>query len=67
MNQAFISLGSNIGDRFEFLKEALKTLESSYPIEVVNVSSIYETDPIGYADQDLFLNMAAQIKNRALS
>ncbi len=62
MNQAFISLGSNIGDRFEFLKEALKTLESSYPIEVVNVSSIYETDPIGYADQDLFLNMAAQLK-----
>jgi 2-amino-4-hydroxy-6-hydroxymethyldihydropteridine diphosphokinase len=62
MNQAFISLGSNIGDRFEFLKEALKTLESSYPIEVVNVSSIYETDPVGYADQDLFLNMAAKLK-----
>ena len=30
-------------------------------IEVVNVSSIYETDPVGYTDQDLFLNMVAQI------
>ena len=28
---------------------------------MVNVSSIYETDPVGYEDQDLFLNMVAQI------
>lgn len=62
MNQAFISLGSNIGDRFGFLKKALEVLQTSYPIEVVNVSSIYETDPVGYTDQDLFLNMVAQLK-----
>ena len=58
---AFLSLGSNMGDRIEFLEEALKNLDDNYPIEVVNVSSIYETDPVGYEDQDLFLNMVAQI------
>lgn len=61
MNHAFISLGSNIGDRSNFLKKALKKLSSSYPIKLVNVSSIYETDPVGYTDQDLFLNMVVQL------
>jgi len=63
MNQtAFISLGSNMGNRITLLEQALKTLECNYPIKVVNVSSIYETDPVGYENQDLFLNMVAQIK-----
>lgn len=66
MNTAFISLGSNIGDRLSHLKEALTELVKTYPIEVVNVSSIYETVPVGFTDQDLFLNMAAQL-NTALS
>jgi 2-amino-4-hydroxy-6-hydroxymethyldihydropteridine diphosphokinase len=37
-------------------------LEGQHPIKVVNVSSIYETDPVGYEDQDLFLNMVIQIE-----
>ena len=61
MNTAYLSLGSNIGDRSNLLKTALETLVSAYPIELVNVSSIYETDPVGYTDQDMFLNMVAQI------
>ena len=50
-----------MGNRIEFLEEALKKLEAHYPIRVVNISSIYETDPVGYEDQELFLNMVAQI------
>ena len=61
MNTAYLSLGQIWGIEFELLKTALETLEANYPIEVVNVSSIYETDPVGYEDQDLFLNMVAQI------
>jgi 2-amino-4-hydroxy-6-hydroxymethyldihydropteridine diphosphokinase len=64
MNTAYLSLGSNMGDRSSLLKTALETLVSAYPIELVNVSSIYETDPVGYTDQDLFLNMVAQIHTR---
>ncbi|WP_394239398.1 2-amino-4-hydroxy-6-hydroxymethyldihydropteridine diphosphokinase [Niallia oryzisoli] len=59
---AFLSLGTNMGNRIKNLEEALKRLQNDYPIEVVNVSSIYETDPVGYEEQDLFLNMAVQVK-----
>ena len=58
---AYISLGSNMGNRIELLGEALRELEDNGSIRVVNVSSIYETDPVGYEDQALFLNMVAQI------
>nr|WP_295970476.1 2-amino-4-hydroxy-6-hydroxymethyldihydropteridine diphosphokinase [uncultured Bacillus sp.] len=59
---AFLSLGSNIGHRSGYLESAINNLEQRYPVTVVNVSSIYETDPVGYEDQDLFLNMVIQVK-----
>lgn len=61
-NKAYIALGSNMGDRFGYLTQAILLLESHEKIEVVNTSSIYETDPVGYTDQDQFLNMAIQVK-----
>ncbi|WP_066301874.1 2-amino-4-hydroxy-6-hydroxymethyldihydropteridine diphosphokinase [Bacillus sp. FJAT-29937] len=62
INEAYIALGSNIGDRFESLKDAIKSINSVPSIQVVNVSSIYETDPVGYEEQDQFLNMVIQVK-----
>ncbi len=61
-NKAYIALGSNMGDRFEYLKKAILLLENQENIAVVNTSSVYETDPVGYTDQDLFLNMAIQVE-----
>lgn len=61
---AFLSLGSNIGNRSAYLDSAIKSLIKRYPISVVNVSSIYETDPVGYEDQELFLNMVIQVKTQ---
>lgn len=63
-NLAYIALGSNMGDRFEYLKKAIFLLGSHEEIRVVNTSSIYETDPVGYTDQDQFLNMAVQVITR---
>ena len=60
-NQAYIALGSNMGDRYEYLKKAVLLLENQEKITVVNTSSIYETDPVGFTDQDQFLNMAVQV------
>jgi 2-amino-4-hydroxy-6-hydroxymethyldihydropteridine diphosphokinase len=60
-NTAFIALGSNIGNRYDYLTEAIKQLESHLEIKLVNISSIYETDPVGYEDQDLFLNMVIEV------
>lgn len=61
-NSAYIALGSNIGQREEYLKKAVSLLHQHPSVQVTDISSIYETDPVGYTDQDLFLNMAAAVK-----
>ncbi len=51
------SIGSNMGDRLGYLQFAVDRLDDSELLEVVAVSSIYETDPVGGpGDQDDFLN-----------
>ncbi|PWW18993.1 2-amino-4-hydroxy-6-hydroxymethyldihydropteridine diphosphokinase [Cytobacillus oceanisediminis] len=60
-NTAFIAFGSNIGNRFENLKEAIEKIGQLPEVEVVNTSSIYETEPVGYENQEQFLNMAIQV------
>lgn len=57
MNKAYIGLGTNMGDRELNLEEALAELRALPENEIISVSSIYETDPVGYIDQGKFLNM----------
>ena len=54
MNIAYLSLGSNIGNRFDFLRKSVQLLNDSESIQVTQVSSVYETDPVGYVDQAAF-------------
>jgi len=61
-NTAFIALGSNIGNRYDNLVNAINQLVSYPVIRLVNISSVYETDPVGYVDQDLFLNMVIKVQ-----
>lgn len=61
-NMAFIGLGSNMGDRYSSLMQAIKLISRHPKIRLVNVSSVYETDPVGYEDQDLFLNMIIKVE-----
>lgn len=58
----YLALGSNLGERLEYLREALKRLPPE--VELLKVSSVYETAPVGYQDQPNFLNMACQGKTR---
>jgi len=62
INTAYLSLGSNLGNREEFLKDALKMLVSYPEIELSKASSIYETDPVGYTEQGNFLNMVVKVQ-----
>ncbi|MGP1910482.1 2-amino-4-hydroxy-6-hydroxymethyldihydropteridine diphosphokinase [Metabacillus sp. JX24] len=62
MNRAFLALGSNIGDRERYLKDAILSLNEHSSIEVEEISSIYETDPVGYENQDAFLNMVLSVR-----
>lgn len=43
------------------LASALQLLDGAEGVEVMQVSSVYETDPVGYADQPAFLNMTAAL------
>lgn len=54
--RAFLSLGSNMGDRESQLRHAVDSLPS-----VVATSAVYETDPVGGPDQALFLNLVVQL------
>lgn len=60
-NTAYIALGSNIGKKETYLKEAVKRLHEHPEVQVELISSIYETAPVGYKNQDDFLNMAVKI------
>ena len=52
---AYLGLGSNLGDREENLRKALSLLGDVG--EIIALSSVYETEPWGYAEQPSFLNM----------
>ncbi|MFB9324327.1 2-amino-4-hydroxy-6-hydroxymethyldihydropteridine diphosphokinase [Paenibacillus aurantiacus] len=58
---AYIALGSNMGNRDQLLVRALNLLNDRPDIDVLRVSGLYETDPVGYTDQPPFLNMAAAL------
>lgn len=60
MNGIYILLGSNMGNRLEYLKEAESQLIKK-GIQVIDESSVYETEPWGKKDQDWFLNVILQI------
>jgi 2-amino-4-hydroxy-6-hydroxymethyldihydropteridine diphosphokinase len=60
-NESYISLGTNIGDREGFLKKAICEIDNNPAIKVEKISSIYETDPVGYLDQENFLNLVIKI------
>jgi 2-amino-4-hydroxy-6-hydroxymethyldihydropteridine diphosphokinase len=49
-------MGSNLGDRHATLRRAVQLLDADPDIEVVAVSTLRETDPVGYSDQPRFVN-----------
>ena len=61
MVQAYLGLGSNIGDREQQLQEAIKIIDSIEGITVTKISPIYETAPVGYTEQPNFLNLCLEI------
>ncbi|MFD2628029.1 2-amino-4-hydroxy-6-hydroxymethyldihydropteridine diphosphokinase [Oceanobacillus kapialis] len=61
MNTVFLALGTNIEPRERYLKDALRLLDAYSEITIDQVSSIYETAPVGYTDQADFLNMVVQV------
>lgn len=62
MNEAVLGLGTNIGDRMENLQNAVDAIKLLPNTTVEKVSRVYQTKPVGYDDQDDFLNIDLMIK-----
>jgi 2-amino-4-hydroxy-6-hydroxymethyldihydropteridine diphosphokinase len=60
--KTYLSLGSNLGNKLRFLKEAISKIGESNKIAINRVSSVYETQPVGYEEQEWFLNLVIEIK-----
>jgi 2-amino-4-hydroxy-6-hydroxymethyldihydropteridine diphosphokinase len=58
----FVGLGSNLGDRERTLRAAVGRLRGFPETEVVRVSSLRDTEPVGYVEQPRFLNGAVELE-----
>ena len=61
MSRAYVALGSNLGDREENLRTALKHLQEN-GVEVIKTSTFIETEPYGVTDQPGFVNAVCQVE-----
>lgn len=59
--KAYIGIGTNIGDRAENLRYAVRALGLVPGVTVADCSRVYETKPVGYAFQDNFYNICVQV------
>ncbi len=64
MHKAYLGLGSNIGDKKEYLTKAIILLEEHQSITLTLRSSLYETDPWGYTEQESFLNAVVEVSTK---
>lgn len=62
MGVAYLSLGSNIGDRLKNLQGAVDALTLLPRTKVTAVSSVYETEPVGLKEQRSFYNIAVKVE-----
>lgn len=61
-HRVYLSLGSNIGNKRKNLLEAIRKIGELENTEVVKSSTILETEPFGYLEQDNFLNTCSEVK-----
>jgi 2-amino-4-hydroxy-6-hydroxymethyldihydropteridine diphosphokinase len=62
LSTAYISIGSNLGNRLKYIREAIRRIEQSKEIKISKASSVYETPPAEYKDQPWFLNMVLELE-----
>jgi 2-amino-4-hydroxy-6-hydroxymethyldihydropteridine diphosphokinase len=62
VTRAFVGLGSNLGERETTLRAAVGRLRTIPNVEVRAVSSLRDTEPVGYVDQPRFLNGVVEVE-----
>ena len=61
MTRAYLSIGSNLGDRLEYLQHAVDGLAAEPGVTIAGVSAVYETDPVGGPEQPPYLNAVVAV------
>jgi 2-amino-4-hydroxy-6-hydroxymethyldihydropteridine diphosphokinase len=64
LTRAYVGLGANLGDREETIRRAVDRLAAEPGIDVVALSTLRETDPVGFESQPRFLNGAVAIETQ---
>ncbi|MCP3921357.1 MAG: 2-amino-4-hydroxy-6-hydroxymethyldihydropteridine diphosphokinase [Desulfobacterales bacterium] len=59
---AYISIGSNIGNKEDNCKRSIKALKELDKVKSVKKSFFYKTSPVDYEDQDWFINCAVEVE-----
>ena len=62
--KAVVALGSNLGDRFDYLQKAVNEINSLTDIEISEISSVYETLPVGGPEQGNYLNAIVTLNTK---
>src|ERR1041384_8796191 len=65
IQNAYVGLGSNLGDRAGYLLLGVRGMLGA-GLDVIRLSSIYETEPVEYEDQPAFLNLVAEVRGSTL-
>ena len=60
----FLGLGSNVGDREDYMMQALTAIGGLEKSRIQDISSIYETEPWGKKDQGIFLNQVVEVETQ---
>ena len=58
---AYLGIGSNVGDRLATLRSVRDALAAADDVDVEDVSSVYETAPVGGVEQPEYLNMVVRV------
>lgn len=62
MIEAFVGIGSNVGDRAAFVRSAVEHLNAADGVEITATSSLYETSPIGGPPQRSYVNLVIRLR-----
>jgi 2-amino-4-hydroxy-6-hydroxymethyldihydropteridine diphosphokinase len=60
--RAFLALGSNLGDRMQYVRDAIARLSAAQGVNFLRASRVYETEPIGITGQPRFLNLVIEVE-----
>lgn len=62
MTEAYLSIGSNMGDRLANLQKAIQLLNVPPKIDIMAISSVYETEPVGMSNKILFTILQLRLR-----